>query len=219
MAAYPSHKAQARAAPQDRKALGRAAPLAGLHDVELAALASAGDRSAFGELARRHGAGVRGLLRRMGADATLADDLAQDAFLAAYEHIAEFRGEGPFVGWIKRIAARLYVRRWRRRAQLDPVEGRDEDSDVLGVNPALDQGAAADRLDLDDALRLLSSSERVCVSLCFGAGMSHAEAADALKAPLGTVKSHARRGLDKLRKRLAPPVSPQIQSGRLAQDD
>jgi RNA polymerase sigma-70 factor (ECF subfamily) len=208
MAASPSPKAQARAA-----------PLSGLHDVELAALASAGDRSAFGELARRHGAGVRALLRRMGADASLADDLAQDAFLAAYEHISEFRAEGPFVGWIKRIAARLYVRRWRRRAQLDPIEARDDHGDADAAHPALSEGAAVDRLDLDDALRLLSTSERVCVSLCFGAGMSHAEAADALKAPLGTVKSHTRRGLDKLRKRLVPPVALQVPVGRLAQHD
>jgi len=191
--------------------------LSGLHDVELAALAAAGDRGAFGELARRHGAGVRALLRRMGADASLADDLAQDAFLAAYEHIAEFRGEGPFGGWLKRIAARLYVRRWRRRSQLDPMETRDDDASLDG--PPTDEGDAVARLDLDEALRLLSPSERVCVSLCFGAGMSHAEAAEALNAPLGTVKSHMRRGMDKLRRRLVPAAAEQVSMGRLAQHD
>jgi len=206
MAASPSHKAS-----------GRGPPLSGLHDVELAALAAAGDRGAFGELARRHGAGVRALLRRMGADASLADDLAQDAFLAAYEHIAEFRGEGPFGGWLKRIAARLYVRRWRRRSQLDPMETRDDDASLDG--PPTDEGDAVARLDLDEALRLLSPSERVCVSLCFGAGMSHAEAAEALNAPLGTVKSHMRRGMDKLRRRLVPAAAEQVSMGRLAQHD
>ena len=60
-------------------ALGKA--MTALHDQELAALAAAGDRSAFGELVRRHNAGVRGLLMRMGADPATADDLAQDAFL------------------------------------------------------------------------------------------------------------------------------------------
>src|SRR6201996_8247632 len=96
-------------------------PLTSLHDVELASLAAAGGRDAFGELARRHGSAVRALLRRMGAEAALADDLAQDAFLAAFESIGDFRGEGAFVGWVKRIAARLYIRRWKRRAELDPV--------------------------------------------------------------------------------------------------
>ncbi len=93
--------------------------LAGLHDAELASLAAGGGRAAFGELVRRHGSAVRALLRRMGADGALADDLAQDAFLAAFERVAEFRGEGTFVSWVRRIAARLYVRRWRRAARLD----------------------------------------------------------------------------------------------------
>ena len=88
------------------------------HDLELVALAAAGGRAAFGELVRRHGSAVRGLLRRMGADPALADDLAQDAFLAAFEQIAEFRGEGTFQAWVKRIAARAYVKRWRREARV-----------------------------------------------------------------------------------------------------
>lgn len=51
---------------------------------------------------------------------------------------------------------------------------------------------------------MLSAAERVCISLCYGAGLSHAEVAEALNAPLGTVKSHVKRGLDKLKQRLAP---------------
>src|SRR5471030_1903758 len=100
--------------------------LAGLHDVELASLAATGQHAAFGELVRRHGSAVRALIRRMGADAALADDVAQDACLAAFERIAEFRGEGSFQGWLKRIAARLYVRRWRRAAKLDALTDAGE---------------------------------------------------------------------------------------------
>ena len=69
---------------------------ASLHDVELCSYAAAGERRAFGELVRRHGSAVRHLLRRMGAQAAESDDVAQDAFLAAFERIAEFRGEGTF---------------------------------------------------------------------------------------------------------------------------
>jgi RNA polymerase sigma-70 factor (ECF subfamily) len=182
------------AIPPDRRGL------ASLHDVELAALSAAGDRRAFGELARRHGSAVRALLKRMGADPALAEDLAQDAFLAAFESIAEFRGEGAFVGWVKKIAARLYLKRWRRRAELDPVESSDTEGGFGGG-----EGEAANRLDLDGALAALTASERLCVSLCYGAGLSHAEAATALKTPLGTVKSHVKRGLDKLRVHLSTP--------------
>jgi RNA polymerase sigma factor (sigma-70 family) len=173
-------------------------PLAGLHDVELARLAAAGGRAAFGELARRHSGAVRALLRRMGAEPALADDLAQDAFLAAYERIGEFRGEGAFVAWVKAIAARLYVKRWRRRGRLDPVGELTEA--IAGASEG--ESAAARQIDLDEALRSLSRSERICVSLCYGGGLSHSEIAEALKAPLGTVKSHMRRGLEKLRTRL-----------------
>ena len=171
--------------------------LASLHDVELAGLAATGQRAAFGELVRRHGSAVRALVRRMGADAATADDVAQDACLAAFERIAEFRGEGTFQSWIKRIAGRLYLKRIKRALPLD-----------LGADPpelAAD-GAAPNpdtKIDLDGALGALAPAERVCVSLCYGAGFSHAEAAELLNTPLGTVKSHVKRGLDKLRGRLA----------------
>ena len=173
---------------------------ASLHDVELCSYAAAGERRAFGELVRRHGSGVRGLLRRMGAQASEADDTAQDAFLAAFERITEFRGEGTFAGWVKKIAARLYLRRLqkeRRTSALSEEDGEDEAASAAA-------GHAERRIDLDEALKALGPAERLCVSMCFGAGLSHAEAAEALNLPLGTVKSHVKRGLDKLRARLAP---------------
>ncbi|MGI9170310.1 MAG: RNA polymerase sigma factor [Caulobacteraceae bacterium] len=175
-------------------------PRAAAHDLELVALAAAGGRPAFGELVRRHGSAVRGLLRRMGADPATADDLAQDAFLAAFEQIGEFRGEGTFQAWVRRIAARLYVKRWRKEARTALM---DQPPEIPGA-PRLAEGAAADRIDLDEALRSLPAGERMCVCLCYGGGLSHAEAAAALNTPLGTVKSHVKRGLDKLRARLAP---------------
>lgn len=172
------------------------------HDVELAALAAAGDRRAYGELVRRHGSAVRGLLRRLGADSATADDLAQDAFITGFEQAAEFRGEGTFGAWIKKIAARLYLKKVKREARLifsDNVEPLE----ALTVRDT--SGDAASRIDLDGALKALSRGERLCVSLCYGADWSHAEAAEALNIPIGTVKSHVKRGLDKLRAKLARP--------------
>lgn len=169
------------------------------HDVELAALAATGDRRAYGELVRRHGSSVRGLLRRLGADPASADDIAQDAFLVGFEQIADYRGEGAFGGWIKKTAARLYLRKVKRDSRLIFSDAAPEEPP-----PAVSGDAPGDRLDLDEALKTLSHGERLCVSLCYGADWSHAEAAEALNIPIGTVKSHVKRGLDKLRARLAP---------------
>lgn len=171
--------------------------LADHHDVELAALAAAGGRREFGELVRRHGSAVRGLLRRMGAQPALADDIAQDAFVQAFQRIAEFRGEGAFAAWVKRIAARLYIRNRTKDARY-VAELQSEEA-----APATD---FAGKVDLDEALKTLSEPERLCVSLCHGAGMAHPEIATALNLPLGTVKSHVKRGLDKLRARLEEPA-------------
>jgi RNA polymerase sigma factor (sigma-70 family) len=171
------------------------------HDLELAALAAAGDRTAYGELVRRHSASVRGLLRRMGAEPSLADDVAQDAFLAGFEQVAAFRGSGTFRAWIGQIAARQFVRRRRRDGRLTAL------ADVEDTGGAGESGAAQ-RIDLDEALKTLSEPERLCVSMCYGAGLSHQEVAELLNTPLGTVKSHVKRGLDKLRSRLSPDGAP-----------
>ncbi len=176
--------------------------IASAHDLELVALATAGGRSAFGELVRRHSSAVRALIRRMGAQPSTADDVAQDAFLVAFEQIGEFRGEGTFLAWVKRIAARLYVKRWRREARAALIPVPVENDTPSGII----QGDAADRIDLDEALSELSPAERVCVSLCYGAGFSHSEAALTLKVPLGTVKSHVKRGMDQLRARMGSQV-------------
>jgi len=187
---------------------GTSSSFASLHDVELCARAAAGERRAFGELVRRHGSAIRHLLRRMGAQAAEADDVAQDALLAAFERIAEFRGEGTFAGWVKRIAARQYLRRLQREKRLTAIaaeEGRDE-ADSAG-------GDAEHHMDLEEALKALSQAERLCVSMCYGAGLSHGEAAEALNLPLGTVKSHVKRGLDKLRARLAPSGDDRADAG------
>lgn len=172
---------------------------ASLHDVELAGHAALGERRAFGELVRRHGSAIRGLLRRMGASPSVADDVAQDAFLIAFGSVAEFRGEGTFAAWVKKIAARCYLRRLQKERRLRDLAVETEPSADIAA-----EGRAVGRLDLDDGLKALGRAERLCVTLCYGAGLSHSEAAEALQLPLGTVKSHVKRGLDKLRARLAP---------------
>jgi RNA polymerase sigma-70 factor (ECF subfamily) len=150
----------------------------------------------YGRLVREHGPALRGLLRRMGAQPALADDLAQDAFVIGFQRLGDLREPAAFGGWIKQIAARLYIRRMRSRLRLEDSLESAPEATTEG------EGAAGRRLDLDAALATLSEPERLCVSLCHGAGLTQAEIAATLNWPLGTVKSHVTRGLARLRRRL-----------------
>ena len=176
-------------------ALRSPAALAALSDATLARLAADGRRDAFSELVRRAAPVVGDLLRRMGAPDAMADDVTQEAMLAAYRAIGTFRGESAFATWAMRIAGRLYVKRRRNEARWRPMA---EPGDREDAGPC-EASRTATRLDLDRALEALSEPERLCVSLCHGAGMTHEEIAASLQVPLGTVKSHVNRGVKKLR--------------------
>jgi RNA polymerase sigma factor (sigma-70 family) len=181
-----------------RGSMGSTRRLALLADDQLVGLAVGGDRAAYGELVRRHARFVRDLVRRMGADATLADDLTQDAFIDAMRSLPAYRFEAPFTAWIRTVAARLYLKRKYRDARMivmaDPIDAE--------TSPDAGRADLDVRMDLDAALKALSPAERTCVTLCHGAGLTGQEIADALDVPLGTVKSHVTRGLEKLRRRL-----------------
>jgi RNA polymerase sigma factor (sigma-70 family) len=183
--------------PSEAGQTGLARRLALLPDDQLVGLAAGGDRAAYGELARRHARFVRDLMRRMGADAATADDLTQDAFIDAMRSLPSYRLEAPFTAWIRTVAARLYLKR------------KYKDAKTIVMAEPLDAGApdesridAGVRMDLNAALQTLSAAERTCVTLCHGAGLTGQEIAHALDVPLGTVKSHVTRGLEKLRRRL-----------------
>ena len=169
----------------------------GVSDPILASRAAAGDTGAFSILVQRNLAGLRSFLRRMGAAPDVADDLAQDALVTAFGRIGDYRGEGAFGGWVRRIAARLYLRALRAAGRLEPLETAPE-AYASGHD-------AGQRLDLDAALERLPGVQRLCVSLQHGAGYTSAEIALSLGLPEGTVKSHISRGLARLRKDLGTP--------------
>ncbi|WP_372782949.1 RNA polymerase sigma factor [Phenylobacterium sp.] len=164
-------------------------------DLVLARTAARGDRDAAAELVRRASGVVGDLLRRMGAGDALADDITQDALVVALGSLAGYRGEAAFATWTTRIAARLYMKRRSREARYELM------AEPIGPDSAgpSEETSSMNRLDLDRALSRLSPPERLCVSLCHGAGLTHDEIALALSTPLGTVKSHVTRGLQKLR--------------------
>ena len=166
-------------------------------DAQLAHEAAEGSESGFGELVRRHQGTVRGMARRLTGSAAEGDDIAQMAFLKGWRGISSFGG-GAFRSWICKIAYREFLQARRRQR---PEVAFDENVHAI----AFDRTAefAGERIDLSRALATLPEAQRICVTLCVAAGLSHSEAADATEWPLGTVKSHVQPGVAALRARLA----------------
>jgi RNA polymerase sigma-70 factor (ECF subfamily) len=138
----------------------------------------------------------------MGAAPHDADDMAQEALMIAYERLEEYRFDGPFAAWLKRIAARRYLKRVRGSARYMLTD----DPAAYEAEAPQDDGFRAHNLEA--ALNRLKPVERLCVSLSFAGDLSHQDIADELKLPLGTVKSHLKRALERLRAILAPSETP-----------
>jgi RNA polymerase sigma-70 factor (ECF subfamily) len=164
-------------------------------DAVLVTNAQRGSDHAFEALVRTHQSVVRGFLRRLTANAALADDLAQETFLIAWRRIRDFKGSGSFRGWLCQIGYRCFLQ--QRRA--DKSNQAREDALMAETETNVDaRGGVEARLDLDRVLAGLAPEQRAVLALVYGEGMSHGEAAEALSLPLGTVKSHALRGREKV---------------------
>ena len=161
------------------------------------ALASNGDGDAFSELVRRKQSSVRSLLRRLSADRTLAEDLAQQAFVEMWKSLPKLETPAAFSGWLRRIAVNVWLQHLRKKRLL--VLDNDAGDELADPSTALSNESA---IDLAAALNRLPTSVRLCVVLAYQAGMSHGEIAEATGIPLGTVKSHIVRGGARLRELL-----------------
>lgn len=141
----------------------------------------------------RHEGRLRAFLSRVaGCD---ADDLAQEAFVRAWTRARDYRGQGSYAAWVMGIGWRLFLdqrRTARRREGLAAGEDVPTSSDP---RPASDAALDAERL-----LAGLSPQERAALTLCFGHGCSHGEAAEIMGVPLGTLKSLVLRGRAKAQK-------------------
>lgn len=161
-------------------------------------LARTGDREAFAELVRRRQSWIRNLMRRCCGDETLADDLAQQAFLQAWRRLSGLREPDRFGAWLKRLAINVWLQHARKHDVLAEAEDTDE---IRGSAPST-QDATGEAMDLDRALARLTGRARLCVILAYHEGMTHDEISELTGLPLGTVKSHIRRGTDRLRRLL-----------------
>lgn len=159
-------------------------------------LASRGDRDAFTDLVRRRQPWLRNLMRRLCDDAHLADDLAQGIFLKAWRGIRRLKDPDRFGGWLKQIAVRDWIDHQRKQRGHWDTNYDDE------IQAAPVQKTTTG-IDLDAALATLPDPVRLCIVLSYQEGLSHPEIAKLTGIPDGTVKSHIRRGSEKLRNLLS----------------
>ena len=173
--------------------------LATASEAALIVAAQARDQRAFSELVKRRQGWARALLRRMCANHAEADDLAQDAFMKAWDRLRDLETPAAFPGWFRRIAVTTFLMAKRRqKAVFEEID----DASPLADETSTPEAAAGAKIDLERALAQLSDAERLCVTLNHGEGMSHSEIVDMTGLPLGTVKSHVLRGTEKLRRML-----------------
>ena len=173
--------------------------LSAASEAALIVAAQARNQAAFSELVKRRQGWARALLRRMCANHAEADDLAQDAFIKAWDRLKDLETPAAFPGWFRRIAVTTFLMAKRRqKAVFEEID----DASPIADEQSTPEAAAGAKIDLERALARLSDAERLCVTLNHGEGLSHGEIMEITGLPLGTVKSHVLRGTDKLRRML-----------------
>ncbi|MCA9079207.1 MAG: sigma-70 family RNA polymerase sigma factor [Planctomycetaceae bacterium] len=180
----------------------------------------AGETNAFGELVRKYQDRLFGTLSQLLGSPHDARDVAQDAFLAAYEKLATFRREASFYSWLFRIAynAAATHRRKNRRNRHASIEARRDISgaeplDQRDETPSTHMEIAEDQKLVQQALDQLAPDFREILILKELEDMKYEEISDLLGIPLGTVRSRIYRARMDLKEILSrPPVSGSVAS-------
>jgi RNA polymerase sigma-70 factor (ECF subfamily) len=184
------------------------AAMQSLADEELMSLVSKGEARAFETIYERHCGAAFSLAYRMCGSRSLAEDVAQEAFLSIWRAGGRYdRARGSVRTWVLGIvhnraidALRRTVVHERRRASDEGIEERFEARERTEVEAARREEAETIRGMLD----ALPAEQSRVIELAYFGGFTHSEIAEMLGAPIGTVKGRMRLGLEKLRGQLAP---------------
>ena len=180
-----------------------------LTDEELVNLAVSDDREAFGEVVRRWERKIFALCFGMLGREDDARDAAQEAFIAAYRNLANFRGEAKVSSWLHRIAVNQCLttkRRQKTRSEdfIDDEDGSEERTFVAAArySPA-NEAEQGERLKIiRQAVGALPTDLRQVIVMKEFEEMTFQEISETLEVPLSTVKSRLYTALKQLRMRL-----------------
>ena len=169
-----------------------------LSDIALIAqVVTLGSERAFEQLVKKHQETVRRFLRRLTAgDHMRADDLAQETFIRAWQHLHTFRQLSGFQTWLLKIAYRVFLddqRKEQQHLQTLSLEELTQLPSPHGSSPP--HGGELERgYDIDLALAAISETQRTCVILQCIEGLTIKDITSITGMPENTVKSHLARG-------------------------
>ncbi|HSO28288.1 MAG TPA: RNA polymerase sigma factor [Candidatus Sulfomarinibacteraceae bacterium] len=187
-----------------------------LDEVELIRRCREGSDAAYAVLVREHRPRLYTLAHRLTGDRATAEDVVQEAFLAAFKAIDRFEPKPSLSAWLNTITVRIAKRaasraRARTNTSLDQATEAGDPATFAGARPGPlvdgDPVAAAEsaelRAQVAAAIERLPFNYRAAVVLRFVTGLDYAAAAESMDVPLNTFKSHLLRGTKLLRADLA----------------
>jgi RNA polymerase sigma-70 factor (ECF subfamily) len=180
-------------------------------DAQLVAQARNGDTDSFRQLYEKHKGAVYRTALGITKDASLAEEIQQDCFLRAHDHLDNLCPRPSIGPWLRRVTINLSLNRLRgKQARIVPLENA---SYALGLPAALSADEMHSRKELAatvrQGLKRLSARHRQVLVLHYLQGFSVDEIADVMECPAGTVKSrlyYARRRLQKTLRENQTPI-------------
>ena len=188
-------------------------------EAQLVALVSQGDSRAFAELAQRHLPAIETYARRLLADETAAQDIAQETLLVLWQRSAEFKPEkARLTTWLHRVAHNRCIDLLRRQKRETPMPSSDlferQEDNMQGygvsdsqyptdlVPPTLEQASNEKAVAMDAALRKLPESQRTALVLTYYQNLSNREVASVMNSSTRAVESLLCRARGNLKKQL-----------------
>jgi len=173
---------------------------------DLLARTALADQGAFAELYRLSAPHLYGVALRILREPALAEDLLQEAFVNVWHHAGSYNAaKAKPQTWLASIVRNRCLDQLRRREPDTVTLTRDDDEtemELEGMGPTPEELllSGADANSVRSCIEGLEGGQRQAIALAFVQGLSHAELAQHLRQPLGTVKSWVRRGLERLKK-------------------
>jgi RNA polymerase sigma-70 factor (ECF subfamily) len=173
-----------------------------VNERELVERCRRGDEGAFQELVDGYKNLVFSLIARTVQDRTRAEDLAQEVFLRIHRGLPYFRGEARLSTWIYRIVANVCVQERGQQAAAGSLVSLDDARAPGAADRQFGDLELRDRLE--KAIARLPAQQRLLVAAHYLQGVQYEDLAEALRMPLGTVKTQLFRAKQQLRRLLEP---------------